>query len=176
MEEIYRVGIDTGISGAVAILAPDRTWDIFSMPTKGTGEEEEVDGAVLADKLWFLRDKPHRVSVEDPRGAEQRLKKKQRGTAVYFTRFGIVWGVVMALSLFWRLVRPISWQTAAEKKELKDKMESIQKALEFYPETKKLLLNDGSQTTYSDGKAEAVLMVHWDIVTEAKGQKKRKTR
>ncbi len=53
------LGIDPGISGAIALYCPDEPvpngeW-MFELPTLGEGNKKELDYRELRDRIYFLR-------------------------------------------------------------------------------------------------------------------------
>jgi hypothetical protein len=176
---ILRIGIDSGLLGAFAFLMEGPSgkldWDIRAMPLNSEGL---IDGFVLTDILrvkLLLPTSSVRVSLESINVAFSKEKRKQANVHIQLMEFGKIRGVLESLGIKYDLIAPISWQTAAGKKDLSNKEESIVKAIELYPEIQPMLLNGGSKTTYSDGKAEAVLIVHHQLVQEAKTSKKRRS-
>lgn len=161
----FRVGIDSGLEGGIAILdCRHHTWEVHSMPLNQDGT---IDGHRLA--MLFNDVCNSRITIEDVGNFSGiAAKRKQGNTGRQMIEFGVILGVLQTLSLDYELIAARSWQTAAKKKDLSSKEESIVKAIELYPRLQRLLLKDGSNVTYSDGKAEAVLILHYQLVQEAK--------
>ena len=135
---MYVVGIDPGISGAIIIiLTPtDAVVDHTMMPIITTGTKKAVDGNALAD--WL---KPYMV-IDDSLFAvvEAVHSMPKQGVTSSFNfghSFGVVEGVLGALSIPYGLVTPQRW-----KKEFgfisKDKDEPRGRLLKLKPEWKEI--------------------------------------
>jgi len=111
-----KIGIDCGLSGAIAILNDDlRLADVYDMPVMaGTGKRQQVNGAELARKLY-----PHSSLFEDESAiayVERVSAMPKQGVASMFsfgTSYGIVLGVLAALQIPVVLVTPQSWKKEA---------------------------------------------------------------
>ena len=104
-----KIGIDCGLSGAIAILNDDlRLADVYDMPVMaGTGKRQQVNGAELARiiKSYLL--------VEFVAYVERVSAMPKQGVSSMFsfgTSYGIVLGVLAALQIPVVLVTPQSWK------------------------------------------------------------------
>ena len=107
-----KIGIDCGLSGAIAILNDDlRLADVYDMPVMaGTGKRQQVNGAELARiiKSYLL--------VEFVAYVERVSAMPKQGVSSMFsfgTSYGIVLGVLAALQIPVVLVTPQSWKKEA---------------------------------------------------------------
>jgi len=107
-----RIGIDPGISGAIAILDNElRLVAVYDMPVMaGTGKRQQVNGAELARiiKSYLL--------VDFTAYVERVSAMPKQGVASMFsfgTSYGIVLGVLAALQIPAVLVTPQSWKKKA---------------------------------------------------------------
>ena len=107
-----KIGIDVGLSGAIAILNDDlRLAAVYDMPVMaGTGKRQQVNGAELARiiKSYLL--------VEFVAYVERVSAMPKQGVSSMFsfgTSYGIVLGVLAALQIPVVLVTPQSWKKEA---------------------------------------------------------------
>jgi crossover junction endodeoxyribonuclease RuvC len=149
------IGIDPGISGAIAFLAPDgELLGVEDMPLVVEGKKNHVDGSAIRQliegynptDLWRLPFAFHAV-------IESVHAMPNQGVTSMFNfgrSFGTVIGVLNGLGVSVSQVRPQAW-----KKPLdligKDKDAARQLAIDLYPEAPLSRKKDG-------GRADAILI------------------
>lgn len=164
-----RIGVDTGLLGGISVMHNGEL-TIYGMPLTS---EIEPDAYAIAKIVDRFDRSTTRVTIEGLHGFEK-LHGSKASIATQFANYGKTIGAFEALGFNVELIEARSWQTAAEKKRLDSKEESIVKAIEFYPHAKEQLLKGKSRVVFSDGKAESLLVLHWQFVDEAKKLKKKK--
>lgn len=128
------VGVDVGISGAVAFLEADGSFgSVYDMPTmpSGRGKRQQVNPAALAQLLRERLDGvlgPHSVIVERV-ATMPRQGVASQGSLM--CSFGIVQGVLAGLKLPCELVTPQMWKKAFSLGADKDVSRSV--AQRLYP-------------------------------------------
>lgn len=147
------VGIDPGLSGALALLRGDECIAIKDMPATDDGSKRAVNAALLADALvefYGLAGHSRMLVV-----LERVSARPGQGVSSMFNfgrSFGMVEGVIGALELPVRHVTPAAWKRKARLIG-KSKDESRRRALELFPEVSKAL-----QRKKDCGRAEAILI------------------
>lgn len=143
------VGIDPGLSGALAMISNAET-DAITMPLAG----KEVDGNRLA---WQLRAwKPDVVFVEKVHSMPK------QGVAAMFSfgqSYGTIIGVCTALGLNVQLVTPQAWKKVVLEGTNKDKDAAIAFVRRAYPDVE-LYATSRSKKPH-DGIADAVCIAHY---------------
>jgi len=117
---MYQIGIDPGITGAVAMLPPaDKLKElnhsgveVYDLPVYQDGKHQMINAVKLANllKSWPLAPEELMVYVE------QVSAMPGQGVAGMFnfgTSYGIILGVVGALGMPLSLVRPQAWKKRA---------------------------------------------------------------
>lgn len=113
------LGIDPGLSGAVACLDSDGALDLRDMPAlaiqRNGKAKREVDAAILADMIeGFTRD-PFGLRIEVAAYVEQVGAMPGQGVSSMFAfgqSFGVVLGVLAALEVPVTRVPPATWTRA----------------------------------------------------------------
>jgi crossover junction endodeoxyribonuclease RuvC len=148
------LGIDPGLSGALAVLGPAGDLErVADLPVIRDGRLAWIDGAALQSLLIeALSGRPARAIVE-------RVSAMPRqGVASAFT-FGVTLGSILAICqarhLAIELVTPAVWKRALGLSS--DKRASLDKARLLYPSAELDLAKH-------DGRAEALLLAHYAIV------------
>jgi len=147
------IGIDPGLSGALAILGPAGELErLEDLPVIRDGRLAWVDGGALQSLLLdTLNGRPVRAIVE-------RVSAMPRqGVASAFNfgvGFGSVLGVLQALHIGIELVTPAVWKRALHLSA--DKAASLHKARLLYPSAELHLVKH-------DGRAEALLLAHYGL-------------
>lgn len=156
------LGVDPGLTGAVAVLLDGRYHDVLDMPTVGRGKagRQSVNAAALSQwlrELMALNPGADVVAI-----VEEVASRPGQGVASMF-RFGqscgVVAGVLAALRIPVVYVTPQRWKRhhgllGAEKDA------SRGKAAELYPDAPLSRKRD-------QGRADALLMARWGWNTEA---------
>ena len=151
----YRIGIDPGLTGAVALLAGKRALRVWDMPVVTEGRGKGVCAVLLAATLTEARE----LSSERPEVILERVGARPgQGVTSMFSfgrAAGIAEGVVAALGLPLRRVTPESWKRRAR---LTGKPKDAARALaiDLFPEIASELARkrDG-------GRADALLLAYY---------------
>jgi crossover junction endodeoxyribonuclease RuvC len=126
-----RIGIDPGVSGAIAILDSESV-TTFDMPTMTSGKKQMVNAAELAKLLEsYRRQREGGVCIY----LEQVSAMPGQGVSSMFNfgvSFGIVQGITGALQIPMILVTPQSWKKRAGLLK-KDKDAARTLAQQLYP-------------------------------------------
>jgi crossover junction endodeoxyribonuclease RuvC len=144
------IGIDPGAHGAIALLEDGRLRSVVAMPASTVRSKARVDAARLAGVIRDLA--PIDVAV-----CEEVASMPRQGVASMFAfgmAYGVVLGVLGALSVPLVLVTPATWKGALRVAATKG--EARGRASQLLPEGARLwpLAKD-------DGKAEAALIALW---------------
>jgi len=152
------LGIDPGLSGALAVLSADgRLVDVASMPTEPHGKSRRVSGRDVRAFLEGVTDRARR-----PFGLcmlEQVASRPGQSVVSTFTfgrAFGVVEGVLSALALPTDYATPQTWKRAFGLGS--DKAESIRKACDLIPALV-AWPEQGGKLTHD--QAEAVLLAEF---------------
>lgn len=147
------IGIDPGISGALAVLGPaGEIESVHDLPVIRDRALSWVDGSALQSiLLGAIRGRTAGAVVE-------RVSAMPRqGIASAFTfgvGFGSVLGVLQAMQVRIELVTPGVWKRSLGLSS--DKHASLHKARLLYPTAELHLAKH-------DGRAEALLLAHWSL-------------
>ena len=145
------VGIDPGLSGALAFLFEDGTYSgVFDMPVMAAGKtgRQQVNAAALVE--WMKK-----VYPPDRAVLEHVAAMPKQGVSSVFSfgqSFGIILGVLAALEIPVELVRPNVWKKAYGLG--KDKEEARARAIQLYPAAPLSRKKDA-------GRAEALLLARY---------------
>lgn len=145
------IGIDPGLSGAIAILSPTGELECLAdLPVIRDGKLSWIDGGRLQSILIdTLHGRPARAVVE----RVQAFPSQGRSSAFNFgVGFGSLLSILQARHLPIELVTPVVWKRAMGLS--KDKHASLDKARLLYPSADLGLAKH-------DGRAEALLLAHW---------------
>ena len=147
------IGIDPGLSGAVALLDGDGLPVLVAdLPVIRDGRLSWIDGGALQSVLLeALHGRPCRAAVE------RVSAMPAQGIASAFTfgvGFGSILSVLQTLHLPIELVTPAQWKTALGLS--KDKRASLDKARLLFPTAELHLAKH-------DGRAEALLLAHFAL-------------
>lgn len=150
------VGIDPGLSGAVAIhLGMGKTIEIHDTPVATTtGTKREYLPAAMASIIQGYI--PDMVYVE-----RQRPMPKQGVTSTFSLGYGYgLWlGILATLGYPYETVEPTAWKKDMMAGMSKEKSASVIKAMQIFPD-----LNDQLYTPRGkalDGRADAVLIAEY---------------
>ena len=133
------IGIDPGLSGAIAILENNKVLNIFDMPVMSEGKKNkrQLNSALLVSLLKENIDQSEEVSIV----VEQVNAMPGQGVTSMFNfgqTFGAIKGVCAALELPIFFVRPSKWKKYFELIN-SSKDASRTKAIEMYPMLSKQL-------------------------------------
>jgi hypothetical protein len=147
------IGIDPGLTGAIAILSPAGDLErLADLPVIRDGKLSWIDGGRLQSLLIdALTGRPARAIVE----RVQAYPKQGISSAFNFgVGFGSVLSILQARHLSIELVTPSTWKKAMGLSS--DKRASLDKARLLYPTAELHLAKH-------DGRAEALLLAHWAL-------------
>ncbi len=150
----YSIGIDPGLSGAIAIISPE-SLKIFDMPTmtveRNGKAKRQVSASELAEMLYLYSGRDCHVYVE-----KVSAMAGQGVTSVFsFGRsFGMIEGILAAFKLPVTYVAPATWVKAIGRGQGKDA--SRARAMELFPSDQ-----DQFKRVKDDGRADAALIAYW---------------
>ena len=150
------IGIDPGLSGAIAILKNNKVLSIFEMPVMSEGKKNkrQLNSAQLVKLLKDNISEKDEVSVV----VEQVNAMPGQGVTSMFNfgqTFGAIKGVCAALSLPIFFVRPSKWKKHFELIN-SSKDSSRTKAIEMYPS-----LSDDLARKKDVNKSDAILIARF---------------
>lgn len=156
-ESSFLVGIDPGLTGAVAILRDGRSYAVHDMPVvPKRNKKMEVSGAGLREILRELPVDKTVVFVELVTAMPSRQGQRGMGAASAFNfgkSAGVVRGVIEALGFRWYEITPAQWKRAAGLTgQEKDRARAVASGL--FPTTNLRLKKHVA-------KAEALLIAHY---------------
>ena len=133
------IGIDPGLSGAIAVLKENKVKNIFDMPVmpEGKKNKRQLNSAQLVKLLKDNIEKDEEVAIV----VEQVNAMPGQGVTSMFNfgqTFGAIKGICAALSLPIFFVRPAKWKKHFELIN-SSKDASRTKAIEMYPSISDLL-------------------------------------
>ena len=147
---MYLVGIDPGLSGAIALAGPDNVsaWD---MPLLNDGTKKQLD---LLNIIDLLKSFPETSKV-----VLEKAQPMPRDGSMGSFRYGEVYGALKALIVSMKLplieVAPITWKTKIVGKG-KDKDASRMLVMQLFPQLSKQF-----QIKKSHNRAEAILLTEY---------------
>ena len=149
------IGIDPGLSGAVAVLTGTDSLSVFDMPTmtveRNGKAKRQVSASELTEIIYIMKNDDCHVFVE-----KVSAMAGQGVTSVFsFGRsFGMIEGILAAFKLPVTYVAPATWVKAVGRGQGKDA--SRARAMEIFP---------NNQTDFKrvkdDGRADAALIAYW---------------
>ena len=150
----YSIGIDPGLSGAIAIISPE-SLNIFDMPTmtveRNGKAKRQVSASELAEMLYLYSGRDCHVYCE-----RVSAMAGQGVTSVFsFGRsFGMIEGILAAFKMPVTFVPPATWVKAVGRGQGKDA--SRARAMELFPSDQ-----DQFKRVKDDGRADAALIAYW---------------
>ncbi|HYE77376.1 MAG TPA: hypothetical protein VEI97_05275 [bacterium] len=151
------IGIDPGVSGAIAALYPDNEAVVWDMPTlevsNGKQVRRSVNPAALGSllNLFHTRDNVEAV-IEDVHAMPGQGVTSMFNFGV---SLGVVIGAMAALRVPYTRVRPMTWKKRVMGDMGKDKDAAVARACQLFPEVADQLVVG---KTKKDGRAEALLL------------------
>ena len=157
------IGIDPGLSGAIAILEDKKVLNILDMPvmTEGKKNKRQINSAQLVNIIKKNIHKTDEISVV----VEQVNAMPGQGVTSMFNfgqTFGAIKGVCAALELPIFFIRPSKWKKHFELIN-SSKDASRTKAIEMYPS-----LSDKLSKKKDVNKSDAILIARYYIETRLK--------
>lgn len=156
------VGIDPGVSGAVAAIGPN-SCDVEDIPTiamGGTGRTvRKIDGLALAKMLrrFVPAGEPCMVVLEDVHVMPSSKSGSAANTSLLHSK-GVIEGVLAVLRMQTELVNSRKWKGMYGLDS--DKKASLEKARTLYP----VLAKSRLARVKDHGRAESLLMAHFGKV------------
>ena len=150
----YSIGIDPGLSGAIAIISTE-SLKIFDMPTmtveRNGKAKRQVSASELAEMLYLYSGRDCHVYCE-----RVSAMAGQGVTSVFsFGRsFGMIEGILAAFKMPVTFVPPATWVKAVGRGQGKDA--SRARAMELFPSDQ-----DQFKRVKDDGRADAALIAYW---------------
>ena len=157
------IGIDPGLSGAIAVLEDKKVLSIFEMPVMSEGKKNkrQLNSALLVNIIKQNMKKNEEIVVV----VEQVNAMPGQGVTSMFNfgqTFGAIKGVCAALGLPIFFVRPSKWKKHFELIN-SSKDASRTKAIEMYPS-----LSDQLSKKKDVNKSDAILIARYYIETRLK--------
>ncbi len=151
------LGIDPGISGAVALLHSDNSARFWDTPSVKSGGKREYDGANMLEILVEALRKsggvsPIRLHAYVER-AQAMPKQGVTSTFNYGKGYGLWLGLLIGLGIPYTLVSPRTWRKVMMPDMAKDKGASLLRAKQLFP-----LARHHLQLVKDHDKAEALLI------------------
>lgn len=148
------IGIDPGLSGAIAIIDPHSAISILPIPVAG----KEIDVSTIQKFLNFhLPDDPYFGRLETIACIEAVHSMPKQGVSSSF-KFGfvtgILHGIIRTMNIPLETVTPQAWKKEILSGTDKSKQACIDWCLRTYPNIS--LFRTDRATTYDDGMADAV--------------------
>ena len=149
------IGIDPGLSGAIAVINGNDDLIIFDMPTmtveRNGKAKRQVSASVLAQILKTAKSDDCHVFVE-----KVSAMAGQGVTSVFsFGRsFGMIEGILAALHMPVTYVAPATWVKAVHRGAGKDASRS--RAMELFPDNQA-----DFKRVKDDGRSDAALIAYW---------------
>lgn len=161
------VGIDPGLTGAIAVLDGDDA-AVFDMPVTEANGKSAIDREKLADLIGL----DALADYSEPEDATAFVERAQSSPGMgvssafnYGMGYGVALGILAHLRVPTRLVHPAVWKRAmgleapsrlklGRRKQNKDA--SLSRARQLYPQ-----LQEHLGLKKHHGRAEAILIAHW---------------
>lgn len=167
-------GIDPGLEGAIAFIYDNRgiaDIEIYDIPITTMELSKRKQMRVDGNEIWGLLKswKARRpvIGLEHLWGMGAGINiGGERGQFTFADDYGLIRGLLIASGLKFLMVPPQTWQAFTGKPKGSDKSGSIKRAIELYPKHSQLLIRPGART-YSDGRADALLIAHYCKMAEA---------
>lgn len=150
------IGIDPGVSGAVAALGSGTLW-VEDLPTRAAARGKsalDVDGEALGSILWVSR----QFTQVNAYVEQVQSRPRQAGQFAFGVNYGRVLGVLEALGIQIVHVPASKWKPAMGLRG-EDKATSVALAAQLFPHLKDQLY--GPRGAPLDGRAEALLIAYY---------------
>lgn len=146
---LLTIGIDPGLSGAIAFMADDES-TVYDLPVIRSNSLAWIDGAALQSLIINEREGRQATAMIEQVSA---MPKQGVTSSFHFgVGFGSILGVLQALSIPIEFVRPGAWKKAQGLNS--DKKAALHKARLLYPDIDLHLEKH-------DGRAEALLIARY---------------
>lgn len=149
-ERALTIGIDPGLTGAIAFMADDGLPCVYDLPVIRDKSLAWIDGAALQSLIINEREGRQATAMVEQVSA---MPKQGVTSSFHFgVGFGSILGVLQALSIPIEFVRPGAWKKASGLNS--DKKAALHKARLLYPDIDLHLEKH-------DGRAEALLIARY---------------
>ena len=149
------VGIDPGLSGAVAVINEDFVINLYDCPTLKVGKKNEPDTLGMSRILERVAFTRAGLVV----GIERVHSMPDQGVASTFKfgmGFGVWLGILASLKLSHELITPQAWKKVMMSGMPKEKDASRQRALQLFPASA-----DDLRLKKHHGRADALLIAEY---------------
>ena len=155
----YVIGIDPGISGAIAVFEDGKLVNVIDMPTlevdSGKTKKRHISAVSLCNYLTVFSNAHvviEKVGAMPGQGVSSMFN--------FGRSAGIIEGVVAALQRPYTYVTPAAWTKAVGRAAGKDA--SRMRAMELFPNRAELF-----KRAKDDGRADAALIAYWYLTRHA---------
>lgn len=171
--DMRTIGIDPGMSGAIAVLDENSAYTIIDMPTfqvvmsrrrsRKTGqikEKKRTEYNIPQILLFLTQAKASAPEGQVEACLEAVHSMPKQGVRAMFSMgegFGILKCALTATAISWTLVAPQTWKKAMMKGMGKEKDSSVYRALQLYPQAELM----GPKGGRKHGRADALLMARY---------------
>lgn len=148
------IGIDPGVTGALAVLTDEGAWQLDDLPTIEVGKRREVDVAELVE---VFRDHSYQGYTTQLVAIERQQPMPGQGLSSTFKTaqgYGALLGVLTAMGLPLMCPRPVDWKRAMRLGKGKDAARDV--ARKRWPAMSAYL-----RRKQDHGRAEAMLLAQW---------------
>lgn len=149
------VGVDPGLSGAIAAITPNGSIHLHDCPVLKVGSKNTYNPAGMTMILRQYQDSHFPILV----GLEKVHSMPGQGVASTFTfgeGYGVWLGILAALNIPHELITPQAWKKSLMDGQLKDKDASRLVAMRLFPEAGKQL-----QLKRHHSRADALLIAEF---------------
>lgn len=152
------VGIDPGLSGALAVITNSGRYIFLDTPTVAVGKKSKRQMNLIATRSALVKIKNHaqQENTELHVTLERVSSMPGQGVTSMFNfgmGFGMWQGLLAALEIPYSLVAPVTWKRQMMPDMQKEKGASIQRVGQLFPEAAKQLTRKKDH-----GKADALLL------------------
>ena len=147
------LGVDPGMSGALALVEDDRLLWVHDMPVVPMTVAGRKKNRLSAGMLAELIDYDWQIDRAYVELVHAMPKQGVSSSFAFGESFGAVQGVLAALKIPYHLIRPQDWRKATGVRG--DKDASRHRATELFPDKAKFFMRKKD-----DGRAEAALMAY----------------
>lgn len=149
------LGIDPGLTGAIAVINPDGNIELHDCPILTIGKKHKYNPVAMATLLRQYQESQQVLLV----GIEKVHSMPGQGVASTFCfgeGFGMWLGILAALGIRHELITPQAWKKSLMDGQVKDKDASRLVALRLFPEAGSQL-----QLKKHHGRADALLIAEF---------------
>ena len=158
MKNITVFGIDPGFTGAISVFTDGEPHSVYDMPILKVGKKTELDESQIAYlfRSWIGTNCPYQAYIEK---AQAMPGQGIVSTGRYLTGYGQILGILAGLQIPKTLVHPRTWKAKLMRDMGKEKMASVLRCKQMFPEfaQKNLTLKK------HHGRADAILIAAYGI-------------